>query len=590
MEQRNDTEDNKKVETMNRKKTSHETVMWLSSMTGKMKVCIVLLSAVQAVLGVNSIVYAMLLREIMNAATAGLKDKFVMALFILISVLVLHIILGMVYRFFGEFTRASLENKFKKKLFEELLEKDYAQVTRMHSGEWMNRLTSDTVVVADGITQIIPGAAGMGIKLMGALAAILYLEPKLFYFAVPGGVLLIGVTYGFRRRLKGMHKQIQEADGELRTFFQERIGSMMIVRAFGQEKCTAQNAAELMRKHRTCRMRRNHFSNLCSMGFSTAMNGMYALGIGFCGYGILNGTMNYGDFAAMLQLIAQIQNPFANLTGFLPKYYAMLASAERLREAESFKVDEEKKKSAQELENFYKEQFLALGLEKAVFAYKTPGQMKENNAEIPTVLSGVNLEIRKGEHVMFTGSSGCGKSTVLKLLMCFYSLDAGRRYLLTKQGEQPLTPAWRNLFAYVPQGNHLFAGTIRETIAFGDAEKMRQDGQIRKVLQIACADEFVSQLEQGLDTVLGERGTGLSEGQLQRLAIARAVFSQRPILLLDEATSALDEKTAEKILENLRVMTDKTVIIVTHRSTTRLWFEKEVSFSKNGIMVKRNDL
>ena len=195
--------------------------------------------------------------------------------------------------------------------------------------------------------------------------------------------------------------------------------------------------------------------------------------------------------------------------------------------------------------------------------------LKAEGSSGVSVLSGLDLEIHKGEYVAFTGHSGCGKSTILKLLMSLYSLDSGEQYIKgSNEGgiyEYPLTARWRGLFAYVPQGNQLMSGTIREVVAFGDKEKTGQEELLSQALRIACADEFVCSLENGLDTVLGERGGGLSEGQMQRLAIARAIFSGRPILMLDEATSALDERTEQKLLANLKAMTDKTVLIVTHR-------------------------
>lgn len=179
--------------------------------------------------------------------------------------------------------------------------------------------------------------------------------------------------------------------------------------------------------------------------------------------------------------------------------------------------------------------------------------------------SHLDLTVEKGCYLALTGHSGCGKSTLLKLLMALYPLDSGQCFLLGRSGEQPLTSSWRGLFSYVPQGSQLLSGTVRQIVAFSDAPAAQDEPRIRQALHIACAEDFVDALEQGLDTPLGERGAGLSEGQLQRLAIARAVFSDRPVLLLDEATSALDETTEAQLLANLRQMTDKTVLIVTHR-------------------------
>ena len=199
---------------------------------------------------------------------------------------------------------------------------------------------------------------------------------------------------------------------------------------------------------------------------------------------------------------------------------------------------------------------------------------------MPTVLKHISLDIHKGEYVAFTGHSGCGKSTVLKLLMSIYRLDSGERYLTDADGEKSLSSQWRRLFAYVPQGNQLMSGTIREVVAFADMEDRNNDARIRQALAIACGDDFVSDLDNGIDTLLGERGTGLSEGQMQRIAIARAVFSESPILLLDEATSALDEQTEKRLLQNLRRMTDKTVVIVTHQPAALEICDRVIDFTR----------
>jgi ATP-binding cassette subfamily B protein len=265
------------------------------------------------------------------------------------------------------------------------------------------------------------------------------------------------------------------------------------------------------------------------------------------------------------------------MSGYFPQYSAMLASAERLMEAEAHE-QEEKQAVVEDMEEFYHNSFKAIGLRDAGFTYLAVGDPESGKENRPTVLKGLDMEIAKGEYVAFCGPSGCGKSTVLKLLMSMYSLDEGSRYLIDREGERDLDAGWRGLFAYVPQGNQLMSGTIRDVVTFADEEKRLQDEKIHRALEIACADQFISELPEGLDTLLGERGAGLSEGQMQRIAIARAIFSQRPILLLDEATSALDEATEARVLDNLRSMTDKTVIIVTHRPKALEITDKIITF------------
>ena len=557
---------------------------WLQTVTGKKKIYILFLLLLQVLLGGSAVLYALLLRGMVDFAAAGSWDGFLRYAAGFAALTAAQIILRAIGRALDEWCRAQLENLLKQRLFSCLLRKDYASVTGVHSGEWMNRLTSDTVIVANGLTSILPSAGGMLVKMAGALAAILFLEPLFAAILIPGGAALLVLTYGFRKILKRLHKVIQEQDGLLRVLLQERLSSLMIVRAFSMEQQTETLAAQAMDAHKQARMKRMRVSNLCNTGFSIAMNGLYAFGAVFCGFGLLQGTMTYGTLAAILQLILQIQSPFASITGYLPQYYSMLASAERLMEAESFpEGNEESPYPASRTKEYYQHQFQSLGLRGASFTYRPPTDTDQERP-MPVVLRNIDLQIRKGEFVAFTGPSGCGKSTVLKLLMCLYPLDDGKRFLIDTDGtEHELTAAWRSLFAYVPQGNQLMCGTIREVIAFGDPTSMANEQQLWNALDIACAD-FVAQLELGLDTPLGERGTGLSEGQMQRLAIARAILSDRPILLLDEATSALDQTTEQHLLENLRAMTDKTVILVTHRDAVLNTCEVCVKFSEADII------
>ena len=171
--------------------------------------------------------------------------------------------------------------------------------------------------------------------------------------------------------------------------------------------------------------------------------------------------------------------------------------------------------------------------------------------------------------------------------MCVFRLDSGQRYFKDRNGIcGELSGDYRRLFAYVPQGNYLMRGTVRELVSFSAPENAYDDDRLEQALEIACAREFVAQLEHGADTLLGERGTGLSEGQMQRLAIARAVFSQSPILLLDEATSALDAVTERRLLNNLRSMTDKTVMIVTHRPAALDICNRVMEFTENGVICR----
>lgn len=553
----------------------NNTLKWLSDVVGKYKINVIILSLIQALLGGSGVIYALLLRNGIDSAAEKDKSGFMIALVSVIILVLIQILLRAVARWLEEHSRSTIENILKSRLFETLLKKDYASVTNIHSGEWINRLTSDSKVSADGVVDILPGAVGMAVKMIGAFVMLLIIEPKFLFVILPCGGALLLLTYAFRKVLKRLHKSIQEKDGDLRIFLQEHLGSLIIVRSFSTEQRTAEQGRQKMSAHKNARMKRNHFSNLCNIGFSAAMNGMYLVGFAYCGLGIIGGTVSYGTLTAILQLIAQIQFPFANITGYLPKFYAMTASAERLREAENFADDgKEEVIDSREIEEFYNTEFSAIKADKVCFTYKSTDK--------ESVLYNVSFDIQKGENIAFTGHSGCGKSTVLKLLMCLFRPDSGSIIIQKAEGtETELSSKWHRLFAYVPQGNHLMNGTIKEIITFADAQA--DDDRIARALKISCADEFVSELEYGIDTELGERGAGLSEGQMQRIAIARAIYFDAPILLLDEATSALDEATEKQLLNNLRSMTDKTVLIVTHRPAALDICDKIIRFTEKGI-------
>ena len=559
-------------------KKQETALRWLSRTAGKDKLYIGLLVLTQAILGGSGVLYAVLLRDLIDAAVAHSRDGMWRSAVYLVLLVLSQLLLRALSRFLREFSASSLENRFKKRLFSCLLRKDYASVTAVHSGEWMNRLTSDTAVVSKAMVNLLPNLAGMLVRLIGALAALLILEPKFAAILIPGGLLLMALTYSFRRVLKALHKRIQEADGALRIFLQERLGSLLVLRSFGAEERSGELAEERMKKHRAARMRRNHISNLCNLGFGLVIQGAYLGAAVYCAIGLLNGSLSYGTLMAILQLVGQIQAPFSNISGLVPEYYGMIASAERLMEPEGFEEDEATPRSHGEIRRFYGEDFRALGLRDACFTYQPPVRGEED-APMPVVLEQLSLEVRKGEFVAFTGHSGSGKSTALKLLMSLYPLDSGARYLKTGTGELPLDASWRGLFAYVPQGNQLLSGTIREIVAFGDAEGMGKEQELWRALRVACAEDFVSALDKGLDSPLGESGAGLSEGQMQRIAIARAVFSDRPVLLLDEATSSLDAETEKRVLENLRAMTDQTVLIVTHRPAALSICDKRIDLA-----------
>lgn len=484
---------------------SKSTLQYLKDVTGNKKLYFLILMIVQILQGISGVCFALLLKSVIDSAVIHDGRLLVQNILLFMGLIVLQMIFSTLLRYYNELSKATFENNCKSRLFEQLLHRDYSSISSIHSAEWMNRLTSDTVVVSSGLTKIV-----------------------------------------------------QEKDGKVRIFLQEHLHSLMIIKVFTTEKHTYNESLKTMEEHKKARMEKTRFSNVCNVGFSFMMNGAYVLGAIYSVIGIYRGTVSYGTLMALLQLISQIQAPFANITSYIPKYHAMIASSERLLEIEKSCMDIE--------ENNGIKDFDSISLEHIDFSY-------EKSREV--ILKDFNFHLEKGECIGFTGPSGCGKSTVLKLLLSLYPITSGTKTILCDGKSELLTSGYRHLFSYVPQGNQLMSGTIRDVVTFSNTNN---EEKIWEALEIACASDFVRKLPDGLDTKLKEQGSGISEGQMQRLAIARAIYSNRPILLLDEATSALDVKTEKQVLSNLKAMKDMTVIIVTHRLEALSICSREVQF------------
>ena len=557
-----------------------KTIKWLIEIPGKRKINIVILSIVQVVNGIIGVYYAVILRNIVDYAVNYDRPGFVWEILYLIVFMIIQLIIRAFIHGFGELSKAELENGFKIRLMQMILNKDFFCVSAIHSAEWMNRLTNDAVIVANGYVEIIPGFMEMLIKLISVIVMIVYLDKQIAVFLLVCGFVLIFFSYPFRNNLKQLSKSVQEADGRLRIILQECINGLLAIKSFTAESYAFDKIGDRMIRYKQARIKRNIFSNVCNIGFGIVMSGMYVMGVVYCGTGILKGIISVGTFVAVIQLVSQVQTPLVNITGYVPRFFACVASAERLIEAEKFSEDvQDSIYGDPVIKNLYQTGFTSFGFENVSFSYPVESDdiESEDRKEKP-IIKDLSIEIFKGEKVAFVGHSGCGKTTALKLLMCIFKPDKGMVFYQDSVSKKLMDYRMRGLFAYVPQGNILMNGSVREIICFSNRSDVDDDSGIWEALHIACADEFIGELDDGLDTELGEKGYGLSEGQMQRLAIARAVFSDRPILLLDEATSALDVDIESKIIENINGLLDKTVILVSHRKTTLKFCDRIIEF------------
>lgn len=545
---------------------------WIARTAGKSKRWIYLMALIRVLQACTALAYAEALQKVVDIAAAGRNADFASMFLAFVGVVLVSLILLVLGRHLTDKATTEMEKTYRSHIFSQLLCREYETVDSTHSGDWLTRLDSDVGVVVGAVVRIVPDLAGHLLRVALVMGYLIKTIPVVVYTIVPVALIIGTGSLFFRNKMKWLHKLVQQASAAMRSAVQERLGSLGVIHAFTQEKNTVRQIDDTLETVAKTKMKRSVFVNVCVSSISMGMFAAQAIGIGLCCWSIIQGNMTYGTMSAVLYLINQLETPLVSISSYISQSYAMLASAERLMEIEALPYDcQEKEISSEHAITYYEQEFAGICLQKARFAYRS----EPDNL----IVRDLDMEVRKGEFVCFTGASGCGKSTTMKLLLNLYPLQGGSISLLNQDGtSQPLHAGWRSLFAYVPQGNHLFSGTLRQTLAFGDLSAMQEEERLWQALKIACADGFVQELPNGLDTVLGERGSGLSEGQMQRIAIARALLSQRPILLLDECTSALDNETEYALLKNLRSMTNRTVLTITHRTAALEFCDRQIAF------------
>lgn len=523
-------------------------VFWVLHKIRKKIPALVLLMASNVAGALLGVFFALGSKQVIDSAVAGSREQFWQACLAQLALIVGLIVALALQRHLREWLAAELDRKFKKDLLQILLRGDYMEVTAFHSGELINRLNNDVRILNDGVLSAFPNFAALMTRLVAALIVLIGLEPLFGVGIIVIGAGMLAVTALLRRKLKQLHKRVSEADGKVTGFLQEVLEKLLVVQALGAAQEMERRADKLLENRFEAQRIRKNVSLAANTGVSVFSYVVSFAALAWSAGSLLLGTMSFGELTAVTQLVTQLRMPMVNLSGIFPQYVAMVAAAERLMELEALQQPEEELLNAAALY----EQMEAIQAEKLSFSYNRD-----------KVLSETELHLPKGTFAVITGPSGIGKSTILKLLLGICKPEQGELFLQMQTCRQPIGRNTGGLFAYVPQGNLLFSGTIRENLLLANPESTEEE--IARAVSISGMEEYVALLPLGLETPLFENGTGLSEGQVQRLAIARAILSKAPILLLDEATSALDEETEREVLSRLRRLKNRTCIAVTHR-------------------------
>lgn len=537
---------------------------WLAQYAKPYMGRITLMMCFNLIYTVVSLVMVTLTKRIIDNATEGNP-------FVALIVGYLLLTLGLqVVSVISTLMNAMLTERFsfgiRKQIYEKIIRSHWMDVKKYHTGDLMTRLTSDAGNVADGIIGTIPSIVQLIIELLLVFFTLFSYSPMLAFFALLVAPVAAVTSWWFGRKLKRLQVKVQESESAYRSFLQESLANLLIVKAFANEEYSTQKLTELRENRFQWVYKRTKMGLISSTAMSMSFQIGYIVAFAYGAVQISLKTITYGTMSVFLTLVNRVQAPVMGLAQQIPKVVSILASAGRIMELQNIPVEEREKSPLEVVQ-------VGVDVKDLTFGYTRE-----------KVLEDVSLSIAPGEFVAIIGESGIGKTTLIRIIMSFMSNIQGSVTFYNEKGEtQKANAVTRNFIAYVPQGNTLFSGTVRENIRMGNLNATEEE--MYQALKLAAAYDFVQELPKGIDTVIGERGHGLSEGQAQRIAIARAFVRKAPFLILDEATSALDEATEQAVIKGLQMLEPKpTCLVITHRKSILQYCDREIKIENRKIV------
>ena len=518
----------------------------------------------------SAVQFSLTTKNVVNNAIEGNLSGLRLSCFVMVGLCLFRLLASTLVDFIGYDLNEKLERDFKRSILRDILRSDYASISRHHSGDLIQRMNADAAAVYNGVTGIFGSVVSLSTSLAAAFTALMNIAPGFTLFFTVVGAVSACAALLFKRLLKQLNKDNSAANGKVNGFLHETISKLMVIQGLdlSEEVERRTDAVLNFRWH----IRRNQRNIHCISHFAMAALGSagYLLTMLWCAGKLFTGGITYGDMTAMVALVGTLQNSAAALPQMLPRVISIAASCDRIMELEAMpRQPDPDPARAREL---YRE-LSGFSAEHLTFSYdRTP------------VMQNVSLTIPKGGLTVIIGQSGIGKSTLLKLLLGLYRPDSGTLSLCMPDRSVSVDRATRALFSYAPQGNFLLSGTLRENLTITNPDAT--DEQLRQALYVSCMEEYVASLPQGLETLLMENGAGLSEGQAQRLSLARAILSGAPVLLLDEVTSALDAETEQNVLERICALPDKTCIAVTHRPAALKLADNIIEVTEKGMVLR----
>lgn len=544
------------------------TIKWVYENIKGQKRHLFLLTILLSVISLSNIAIAIVSKKLVDAATTGDKN-FVYSLFIVyIAIALSEVISGAVKSYLNISLWQNFSIKVRVRLYQKLINSYWLDFNKLHSADYVSRLTQDAAAFTSGIVDDIPMLLSYVVKFAASFCVLAYYQPMIAFFTFIFGPIAFFITRLYSKKIKQTYQLTKEYDSKVNEKLQECFQNLPTIKVFQLEELSSNIIDNIYHQRKDLIIKNAILNNIMNIIRDLFSWGGYFLAYSVGVLGIYNGTISLGVIVIFLQLFNQIQQPMAGLAGSIPKMVACLTSAERLAELEKF--DRESHSKCMEIPSI-------ISIEMVNINFSYPG--RENQ------LTNIHFRADSGKIVLIMGKSGSGKTTLIRLILSLLKPDQGEIVFYDEQNNPVKANAGnRQWISYVPQGNSLFSGTIAENIRYGNP--LASDEEIISALTSAQAWEFVSTLRDGINSVIEERGVGISEGQAQRIAIARALVHKAPAIIFDEATSGLDAETEKCIMENMkRDFSNKTLIVITHRESVREYADK-IYRIHNGSLIQ----
>ena len=524
---------------------------------------LLLLVGLNAMTGVVGVLNTLINRRIIDAATEG--TAFGSTVLIYIVVVVMALGLSVVSGILGTVVNERFAFGIRLRVYDGVMNACWDRVAAYHSGDVITRLTGDIDIVAGGISETIPSILSLAVSFVTAFVTLAYFDWGIALFALILGPVtaLIGLVTG--RLMKPLQLKIQETESKYKSYMQESVAGFAVYKAFEAQAAAAAAMAGFREERLRWIFKRQKVSALSSGALSLSFQLGYVVAFIYSVVRMSKRYISFGTMSVFLSLVSQIQGPVIGLSRMLPRIVSIFASTGRIAEMEDLPKEDRLFPALSEAQG------VGLKISEVSFGYGTE-----------KIFDHASLEIEAGEFAALTGHSGIGKTTLIRLILAFVRPGAGEIRLIQGDRAPVIDAGARRYISYVPQGNTLLSGTILDNLRMGcrDLTELRA----WEILSVVAVDDFVRSTPKGLHTVIGERGLGLSEGQAQRLAIARALAKDAPFLILDEATSALDEETETAVLRHLKEHCQGlTCLLITHRPSTLKYCTTRIKIQNHSL-------